>query len=203
MDSLQVWTGSVRPVVEGAVRMGDEELIAGVAGGDASAFEQLYDRYSRAVYSLILRLVGQAQVAQETVQEVFMSLWREARDFDRSRGSVKSWILSLAHHKGVDAVRRLRVRATEPLPERDGLIASSGDPEAGAMRALRQTEVVGALRTLSHEQREAIVLAYYGGYTQQEIAQRLQVPLGTVKTRVRDGMTRLRRLLAGGEDLLP
>lgn len=177
--------------------MGDDELIARVARRDASAFEELYDRYRRAVYALILRLVGHAQVAQETAQEVFVSLWREAGDFDSSRGSVRSWILSRAHHKGVDAVRRLRVRAADPLPEGSALIATSGDPVEGAMRALQQTEVVGALQTLPYEQREAIVLAYYGGYSQQEISQRLQVPLGTVKTRMRDGMIRLRRLLAG------
>jgi len=182
--------------------MDDEELIARVARGDASAFEELYERYSRPVYGLILRLVGRADVAQDTAQEAFVGLWHRAPDFDSSRGSVRSWILALAHHKAVDAVRRRRLRTTDPLPE--VLPAGAGtDPVDAAVRALQQMEVVRALRALPREQREAIVLAYYGGYSQQEIARRLQAPLGTVKTRIRDGMMRLRQMLAGGEDRSP
>lgn len=203
MDALQVWTGSASGAVESAGLMEDDALIARVARGDASAFEALYERYSRPVYALILRLVGQASVAQETTQEVFVSLWRDAGEFDPSRGSARSWILSRAHHKGVDAVRRLRLRAGEPLPEGFASPSGSVDPVEASMRALQQGEVVKALQALPREQREAIVLAYYGGYSQQEIARRLQVPLGTVKTRVRDGMGRLRRLLAAGEDTAP
>lgn len=175
-------------------------LLARVVDGDARAFEELYDRYSRPVYSLALRLTGSAPVAQETAQEVFLSLWRGAREFDSRRGTVRSWILSLAHHKSVDAVRRLRLRMAEPLeqvlPQNP---VTAVDVVDEVLRALESAAVREGLLGLSREHREAIVLAYYGGYTQQEISGRLRIPLGTVKTRIRDGMLRLRALLGDRE----
>jgi RNA polymerase sigma-70 factor (ECF subfamily) len=137
-------------------------------------------------------IVGDREAAEEVTQEVFLGIWRGARDFDPRRGDPRSWILSLAHHKSVDAVRRRRLRTSEPLNE------SMSDPVDVAGMALRTVEsayVRNALATLSEAQREAIALAYYGGYTQQEVAERLRVPLGTVKTRIRDGMLRLRSQL--------
>lgn len=177
----------------------DARLLARIAQRDGDAFERLYDRYAGAVYSLIVRMTGSAHTAQETTQEAFLSIWRGAGEFDPNRGTARSWILSLAHHKGVDAVRRLRVRSADLLSEEAGMNPAP-DPVEAAMRAVAQAQVREALLALSSEQREAIVLAYYGGYTQQEIARRLLVPLGTVKTRVRDGMARLRRTLAESED---
>jgi RNA polymerase sigma-70 factor (ECF subfamily) len=177
----------------------DARLLARVAQRDVAAFEHLYNRFAGAVYSLINRITGSPHTAQDTTQEAFLSIWRNAGEFDPSRGRARSWVLSLAHHKGVDAVRRLRVRSADMLDE--GVrMNPSPDPVEFAMRAVAQGQVRQALMALSREQREAIVLAYYGGYTQQEIAQRLQVPLGTVKTRVRDGMARLRGSLAESEE---
>ncbi len=170
----------------------DELLLVRVASADPQAFETLYRAYGRAVYSLALAIIRDPQAAQEVAQEVFLGIWHGANDFDPHRGSARAWILSLAHHKSVDAVRRLRVRArvTHDSSNPDG-----PDVIGEAMRRVEGAQVRQTLLALSHEQREVLVFAYYGGYTQQEIAQRLGIPLGTVKTRMRDGMIRLRALL--------
>ncbi len=177
----------------GARSRGEESLLARIAQADTEAFETLYQQYGRAVYSLVLALLRDSQAAQEVAQEVFLAIWRGARDFDPQRGNARAWILSLAHHKGVDAVRRQRVRANQAL---DGAEAHDPDISNAVLRKVEGEQVRRQLMALSHEHREAIVLAYYGGYTQQEIAARLGVPLGTVKTRIRDGLVRLRSLLA-------
>lgn len=174
----------------------DERLLARIARGDDDAFAMLYDRFSTAVYSLALRMLGDRPAAEETTQEVFLGIWRGAGEFDPLRGSARSWLLAQAHHKSVDALRRSRLRVTDPLPE---TMPVASDLEGAALRGIEGGQVRQALANLSFEQRESIVLAYYGGYTQQEISGRLRVPLGTVKTRIRDGMQRLRALLASGE----
>jgi len=175
-------------------------LLARIAGRDATAFETLYDRYSRAVYSLALRMLGNPQAAQEVAQEIFLHIWRGAGEFIPARGSARSWVLSLAHHRTVDALRRQKVRTVETLAEGDRSAGGGADVVEQALRGVEGATVRSALMTLSADQREAIVLAYYGGYTQQAIASRLKIPLGTVKTRIRDGMQRLRVQLAGGEE---
>ena len=171
---------------------GDDALLVRVGQNDSRAFETLYDSYGGAVYSLAVKMLRDRQAAEEVAQEVFLAIWRGARDFDPARGSARSWILTLAHHKSVDAVRRQRLRTAEPLS--DTMIADT-DVAQDALRSVIGAEVQKALASLSGGQREAIVFAYYGGYTQQEIAKRLGVPLGTVKTRMRDGMLRLRTAL--------
>jgi len=172
----------------------EEALLARTGRRDAEAFERLFDRYSAAVYSLALKMLRDPQAAEEITQEVFIAIWRGAGDFDPQRGSARAWILSLAHHKSVDAVRRHRLRVTEPIAE---TITADADADVAgeAMRGVESARIRKALETLSDGQREAIVFAYYGGYTQQEIAERLRLPLGTVKTRIRDGMLRLRTVL--------
>ncbi len=171
---------------------GADSLLARVAQADTQAFEALYQEFGRGVYSLVLALLRDPQAAQEVTQEVFLAIWRGARDFDPQRGNARAWILSLAHHKAVDAVRRQHVRANWPL---DGAEAHEPDISNAVLQKVEGEQVRQHLLSLSPEHREAIVLAYYGGYTQQEIATRLGIPLGTVKTRIRDGMIRLRSLL--------
>ncbi len=185
----------------GARNRAEDSLLARIAQADRHAFEALYQEYGRAVYSLAFALLRDTHAAQEIAQEVFLAIWRGARDFDPQRGSVRAWILSLTHHKGVDAVRRQRVRANWALDEAD---AHAPDISHEVLRKVEGEQVRHQLSTLSPEHREAIVLAYYGGYTQQEIATRLGIPLGTVKTRIRDGMIRLRSLLAPiGKETVP
>ena len=205
--SLAVGERPIRPsAVEWQMERGatqaDHEatLLARIARRDATAFETLYDRYSRAVYSLALRMLGNPQAAQEVAQEIFLHIWRGAGEFIPARGSARSWVLSLAHHRSVDALRRQRVRTVEPLAEGDRSEGGGADVVEQVLRGVEGATVRSALMTLSAEQREAIVLAYYGGYTQQEIANRLKIPLGTVKTRIRDGMQRLRVQLVQEEE---
>ncbi len=174
-------------------RVGEEKgLLERVAAGDVTSFAALYDRYSRPVYSLARRMLGDPQAAQEVTQEVFEGIWRGAGAFAPGRGTARTWILALAHHKSVDAIRRQRTRAAEPLAESQ---VDDSDVVAQALQRIEGAEVRAALAGLSEPQRAAVVLAYYGGYTQQEIAHRLGVPLGTVKTRIRDGLQRLRERL--------
>ncbi len=167
----------------------EEQLLRRLAAGDVESFGVIYDRYSRSVYSLAWKMLGDAQAAQEVTQEVFEAIWRGAKAFIPGRGTARTWILAMAHHKSVDAMRRQRVRTSEPLSEAH---PDDADVVALAMRGVEGAAVRAALATLSEAQRAVVVLAYYGGYTQQEIARRLGVPLGTVKTRIRDGLLRLR-----------
>lgn len=178
----------------------DRQQLASIARRDSRAFESLYDRYSRSVYSLAWGMLRDPATAQEVTQEVFLSIWRQAAEFDPSRGTARSWVLALAHHKSVDAVRRRRLRATEPLEETQ---ASDLDVVDETLRRLEQGRVREALVRLPAEQRQAIVFAYYGGYTQEEVARRLSIPLGTAKTRIRDAMIRLREALVGVEEAAP
>jgi RNA polymerase sigma-70 factor, ECF subfamily len=176
----------------------DRDVIARVAAGEATALEELYDRYRTMAYSIALRVTGDAAAAEDVVQEAFVGAWRNAGRYLEGRGSVKTWLLSIVHHRAVDAVRRRR--ATTELPDRDApppeaLTLPDIWPEvAGRMLRL---EILAALRTLSDVQREAIELAYFGGLTQQEIATRTETALGTVKSRMRLGLLALRRELLG------
>ena len=181
----------------GYAALEDGALVALVVDGDPAALESLYDRYGRPCYGLARRILNDEQLAQDVVQEVFLALWRDASRFDASRGGFSSWLLSMTHHKAVDAVRReenLRKRRTSA----DVLeFTDSGErsPEDEVWAMLRRDRVRAALDELPDPQREALVLSYFGGYTQREIAQLTKTPLGTVKTRMLAGMRRLRDAL--------
>jgi RNA polymerase sigma-70 factor (ECF subfamily) len=177
----------------------DRALVRRVVSGDPVALEQLYARYGRPCYSLARRILADEKLAQDVVQEVFLALWRDAARFDAARGAFSSWVLSMTHHKAVDAVRReenLRKRrsAVEVLEERE---TPSPGPDDVAWTTLCGERVRAALQDLPHTQREALVLAYFGGYTQREIAGLTATPLGTVKTRMMAGMRRMRQGLDG------
>ena len=169
----------------------DGALLQRIAQSDADAFDALYDRYSGAVYSVTRGMLQDPQAAQEVTQDVFLGIWRGAHAFDAERGSPRAWILSLAHHKSVDLLRRSR-HTIVPLSE---TIVDDADVVAETLRKVEGVRVQRALSSLTIEQRTALVLAYYGGYTQREIAQRTGTPLGTIKTRMRDGLLRLRAVL--------
>jgi RNA polymerase sigma factor (sigma-70 family) len=186
----------------------DDQLVGLVAEKDADALEALYDRYGRAAYSLARRILTDGTLAQDVVQEVFLSLWRDARRFDAGRGTVATYLLSMTHHRAVDAVRReenlRRWRTTDEALELEP------DPKANSVEdevesAERRAEVRAALAVLPPAQREALLLAYFGGYTQREVAALVGVPLGTVKTRMAAGMRKLKEALqdAGREEQHP
>ena len=161
---------------------------------DESALGELYDRYGRVAYGLALRVVRDRALAEDAVQEAFLGVWRSAGTFAAEHGKPSTWILTLVHRRAVDLVRREERRRSEPLDEVAQPTGEATDEEAW-LRAQRQV-VQEALRKLPPDQREAIELAYYGGFTQSELAERLGQPLGTIKSRMFTGLKRLRELLA-------
>ena len=177
----------------------DASLVGLVTQGDAAALEALYARYGRPCYSLARRILTDEQLAQDVVQEVFLALWRDASRFDASRGGFSTWLLSMTHHKSVDSVRReenLRKRRTSAdLLETQESDAPKVDEAVWSL--VRRERVREVLKTLPDPQREALTLAYFGGYTQREISGLTSTPLGTVKTRMLAGMKRMKESLDG------
>ncbi|MFI9323292.1 sigma-70 family RNA polymerase sigma factor [Kitasatospora aureofaciens] len=177
-------------------------LLQRAGRGDETAFETLHQAVAGPVYGVALRTLRSPAHAEEVAQEVLLEVWRTAPCYRPERGSVMAWVLTIAHRRAVDRVRSVRASTERDLRVvvRNLSELESDPPEVQAVRSLDRQRVRSALAELSALQREAVVLAYYGGYTQREIAHRVGVPLGTVKTRIRDGLIRLRAVLtpAGG-----
>jgi RNA polymerase sigma factor (sigma-70 family) len=174
--------------------LSDEALVALAARSEQSALAELYDRFGRPAYGLALRILRDEALAEDAVQEAFLALWRTAARFVPERGKASTWILTLVHRRAVDIVRReerRRADALEQAPEQESRDAVDEE----AWLRLRRELVQDALRKLPDQQREAIELAYYGGFTQSELAERLGQPLGTIKSRMFMGLARLRELL--------
>jgi RNA polymerase sigma factor (sigma-70 family) len=179
----------------------DADLARRVSAGDKSAFAALYDRYSRQAYSLAKRICVASTVAEDVVQEVFLAFWRNPARFDASRGGFGTWLLTLVHHKSVDAVRRETSQRRRALPEAEHLTDESIRPAPGVEEAALAGVTAGTVREaldqLTEEQRKVIALSYYGGYTQTEVAAVTGLPLGTVKSRTFAAIRKLRVALAG------
>ena len=178
----------------------DRDVLLRVANGQLDALQDLYDTYRTMAYSIALRITADASLAEDVVQDAFLGAWRNAARYVEGKGSVKTWLLSIVHHRAVDAVRRRR--PTVELPEREDVPPQSltlPDIWQEVAGNLDRHEIASAMATLSDVQREAIELAYFGGLTQQEIAARTGTPLGTVKSRIRLGLLALRRALVGDE----
>ena len=182
----------------------DAELIGRASEGDARALEALYDRYSRVVYSFALRILGDPQLAEELLQEVFFRAWQQGTAFRASRGTFITWLLSITHNMAIDEVRKRR-RRPQKADSEDPQAVLAGVPDTGItvedevwLGTLRDT-ISEAMATLPPAQREAIELAYFRGLTQREVAETLGEPLGTIKTRMRLGIQKLRDALAGDE----
>ncbi|WP_234946121.1 ECF RNA polymerase sigma factor SigK [Agrococcus sp. Marseille-P2731] len=173
-----------------------EQCLVRAAGGDQRAFAELYDASAPRVFGLVLRILVDRAQAEEVAQEVYLEAWRRAERFDPARGAAISWLLQIAHARAVD-----RVRSSQAQRDRDARIGLRDtavpidDVAERVETSLESARARRALSELSAAQREAIELAYFGGLTQTEIAERIGAPLGTVKTRMRDGMRRLRELL--------
>jgi RNA polymerase sigma-70 factor (ECF subfamily) len=179
----------------------DFDLIKAISQGDSQALELLYDRYASVVYRLALRMLKSPELAEDLVQEVFWRVWRRSASFERERGQVAQWVFGIAHNLCIDELRRMRVRPTPVYEDADNpLIQRLADEQSDVPAAAWATEqrrvIAEALHELPLPQRQAIELAYFGGMSHQEIATRLQKPLGTVKTRVRLGLQKLSALLA-------
>jgi RNA polymerase sigma-70 factor, ECF subfamily len=176
-------------------RLADEDLLTLVERGDADAFEVIYERHSRVAFSLAFRLLGDRPSAEDLVQDAFLAVWRGAGSYSSTRGSVRNWLLSILHNRGVDRLRTLAAmtRRQEALEQAE--LRRPEEPDAAALgigQALAGS-VREELSSLPGEQFEVLKLAYYGGFTHQEIAEMLELPLGTVKSRMRLGLDRLRR----------
>ncbi|HEX3825270.1 MAG TPA: sigma-70 family RNA polymerase sigma factor [Mycobacteriales bacterium] len=185
-----------------ATALEDAALLASVGDGDESALEALYGRYGGACFALARRILDDNQLAEDVVQQVFTALWKGS-GFDIRRGAVSTWLMSVTHHKSIDvlrreAPRRKRLASEQALLE---LAVSGPGPDEEAWMRMRAERTRDALKTLPAEQRELLLLAYYGGYTQTEIAGLTGVPLGTVKSRTLTAMRKLRVILSGSVDV--
>ena len=175
--------------------LSDEAVVALVARSDEEALAELYDRFGRVAYGLALRVLRDERLAEDAVQEGFLAAWRSADRFMPERAKASTWVLTFVHRRAVDLVRREDRRRAEPLAE-DLEPAPGGSAEDDAWLRFERERVQAALRQLPDQQREALELAYYGGFTQSELAERLGEPVGTIKSRMFTGLARLRELLA-------
>jgi RNA polymerase sigma-70 factor, ECF subfamily len=194
--------GNPVPGESAAPRQPDlSELLRASARGDERAFAELYDATSRRLYGLVVRVVRDPAQAEEVAQEAFLEIWRTSARFDAGKGSAMSWMMTIAHRKAVDRVRSAEAASRRDTSYHDTNITVEHDSTADAAEtAFEARRVRTALKGLTTVQREAITLAYYGGYTHTEVATMLDLPVGTAKTRIRDGMIRLRDALGVGGD---
>ena len=180
-------------------RMADEDLMALIADADADAYEVVYDRHADAAFALAHRILGSRAAADDACQDAWMAAWRSASRYDPRLGSVRSWLLTVVHHRSIDHVRRMtrlrdRTVGDDAAAER---VASDDDTEALALAANDREVAAGLLEELSADQRAVVELAFYSGYSHSEIADILELPLGTVKGRMRAGLEKLRHHLEG------
>lgn len=181
--------------------LADEELVQLVRDGDAEPFSVIYDRHSTAAYSLAYRITGQRGAAENVVQEAFLALWRSVDRFDASRGSLRTFLLGIVRNRAIDGLRRASVHEGRDTTADEGLVDRLESPDGVEAQVVREegaAAVRRALHGLPHDQQRVIQLAYFGGFSQSEIAELLHAPLGTVKGRMRLGLEKLRAQL--GDD---
>ena len=189
-----------RPSFSTSASLADEELMERAGRGDAKAFSLIYDRHSTAAYSLAFRMCGRKGLADDVVQDAFLSLWRAGARYDAKRGSVRTWILGIVHNRAIDAIRRSTVHDSRRASD-EGIEERFEATERTDVEAVRRGDAVHmreALDTLPPDQLRVIELAYFGGFTHTEIAEMLDTPLGTVKGRMRLGLEKLRATLGEG-----
>jgi RNA polymerase sigma-70 factor (ECF subfamily) len=174
--------------------LADEDLMQLVQRGDPRAFELVYDRHSGAAFSLAYRMVGRGNVAEDVVQEAFLSIWRSGARYERARGSVRTWVLGIVHHRAIDQLRRSSVHSKRRASDEgiEDRIESGERTDVEVARRDEAQAIRSAMETLPPEQSHVIELAYFGGFTHTEIADILETPVGTVKGRMRLGLEKLR-----------
>jgi RNA polymerase sigma-70 factor (ECF subfamily) len=181
--------------------LADEDVMQLVRRGDARAFEIIYERHSAAAFSLAYRMMGTRAGAEDVTQDAFLSLWRSGARYDRARGSVRTWVLGIVHHRAIDALRRATVHDRRRAGD-EGIEERFEAAERTDVEAARREEagtVRGALETLPADQCQVIELAYFGGFTHSEIADMLEAPVGTIKGRMRLGLKKMRAQLGEGQ----
>lgn len=184
-------------------RLADEDLVARVADGDAGAFEIVYDRHAKVAFSLAFRLLGERSAAEDLVQDAFLSVWRGADRFSPALGSVRTWVLSIVHHRGIDRLRSSAASARRELAlQQEARVGAQQErPEERAIDGALTPSLHRGLEALPDDQGKVVRLAYFGGFTHHEIAEMLGLPLGTVKSRLRLGLDRLRMSMGAREAL--
>jgi RNA polymerase sigma-70 factor (ECF subfamily) len=185
---------NLRPSRPDPLALADEDLMARVQEGDARAFEVIFDRHADAAFSLAYRMCGRRATAEDVVQEAFLSLWRSGARYDRTRGSVRSWVLGVVHNRAIDLFRRDAVRTSKDVSDETAVerMPAAENTEVEVQRREEASTVRGALEELPDDQRQVIELAYFGGFSHSQIAELLKLPTGTVKGRMRLGLTKLR-----------
>ena len=181
--------------------LADEDVMQLVRRGDARAFEIIYERHSAAAFSLAYRMMGTRIGAEDVTQDAFLSMWRSGARYDRARGSVRTWVLGIVHHRAIDALRRATVHDRRRAGD-EGVEERFEAPERTDVEAARREEagtVRNALETLPSDQCQVIELAYFGGFTHTEIADMLDTPVGTIKGRMRLGLKKMRAQLGEGQ----
>jgi RNA polymerase sigma-70 factor (ECF subfamily) len=184
--------------------LADEDLISLVEAADAEAFATLYDRHSRAAFSLAYRMMGERQAAEDLAQDAFLKVWRGASSFRAERGSVRTWILSIVHNRGIDQIRsQASRRRTQDKIEASASRSQPSEAFAETWRNSQRDQVREALNTLPPEQLKILELAYFSGYTHVEISDLLRLPLGTVKGRMRLGLKKIRDYFESRDAAVP
>jgi RNA polymerase sigma-70 factor (ECF subfamily) len=173
----------------------DVDLLHAIVQRDEAALASLYDRYRVILFGLLVRILGSREEAEDILQEVFIQVWRRAADFDEERGKVFTWLVTLSRSRAIDRLRQLSARERLAMATAQEAPPEASDAAEDAYRSEQKEIVAGALAQLPDDQRQALLLAYFEGLTQTEIATRLNTPLGTVKTRMRSGMIKLREVL--------
>ncbi len=177
-------------------------ILQRIADGDAKvALTEFYDAYAGGVFAMLIRMLGERHEAEELLQEVFVEIWRRAPSYDFKKASVKTWIAQIARSRGIDLIRARNSRGAGKHVDVGDIVLkadSSSDPEAATGAKQRQTQIQSALQTLTEEQREALTLSYYGGLSHNEIAKKLDLPLGTIKSRILSAMKILRAEFGSG-----
>jgi RNA polymerase sigma-70 factor (ECF subfamily) len=182
-------------------RLGDEDLMELVARADPRAFEVIYERHGTAVFSLAYRICGVRSIAEDVAQEAFLAIWRSGAGYDRTRGSVRTWLLGVVHNRAIDAVRRATVRERQQAADEQAAEELEAPERTDVEAARRATarSVRAVIGELPSEQRRVVELAYFGGFTHEEVAHMLDAPLGTVKGRMRLALEKMRSSLADAE----
>ena len=180
--------------------LSDEAVVALIARSDEQALAELYDRFGRVAYGLARRILRDEALAEDAVQDAFLTAWRRADTFMPERSKASTWLLTLVHRRAVDLVRREERRRAEPIDESTQVPTDVTAEDVAWLRFERE-RVQAALRQLPDQQREALELAYYGGFTQAELAERLGQPIGTIKSRMFTGLSRMRELMRESEEM--
>jgi RNA polymerase sigma-70 factor (ECF subfamily) len=190
-DTVESGRGVPKSEQREAEKARDRELMRRVVNGEQEALEELMQRWSRPVYSLALRILRNPELAEEVSQDVFLKVWKHAAVFEDQRGAFSSWVLTMTHHGSIDALRRAKARGSQVTNTLDNVVAATLPSPRPSVTQWQKMKLQEALQTLPEKQRKVVELAYFDGYTREEMARILDEPVGTVKTRLRDAVQRL------------